>query len=356
MEVMDGDYRSQINYFRSVGVDLDKDSVILENKRVFETYIWVEAGVFLLFSVLLIALFLLYEKQTEKKVSGITEELIRINHGDYTYNMKNSEEGDLSILENEMYKTAIMLRESADNSRRDKESLKESLSDISHQLKTPLTSLLINLDNLYEHSDLPEEKRQLIVSGAKREVNKINVMVQQLLKLSRLDANAIEFEKIDASVFEIINSACDNVIALCDLKGIELIVKEIPPDEILCCDAYWEVEAISNILKNGVEHALSKVAVSYHNYGLYREIIIENDGPKISDEDARKIFTRYYRGESSTVDSVGIGLSLADSIVKQDGGYIVAEGFSREVCKGSDELEEGTRFILRYTGNPKVTD
>lgn len=344
MEVMNGNHQTTKNYFAIYGIDLRKDSVIAQNDKIFTAVLCGAIGVFVCFASVLFALYLHLERKTDKRIIEITQELARINAGDYSYNMNASEEGQISILENEMYKTAIRLKESAENSRRDKEHLKESLSDISHQLKTPLTALQINLDNLEEHPNLPEEKKQMILTNAKREVSKVNIMIQQLLKLSRFDANAIEFEKIQASVYDLLQQSVENVSALCDLRGVELCIHGDGPqgaicvEEKLCCDAYWEVEAISNILKNGVEHAKSRVDIVYHNYELYKEIVIANDGPRISDADARKIFTRYYRGESSTIDSVGIGLSLADSIVKQDGGYIFAEA-----------TDEGTRFVIRYT-------
>lgn len=343
------------NYLIQYGIDIETDSVVTQNKKEFSLFLFVDVaiGVFLI-AVLFIVMDRVFQNW-DKKLEEITDDLVRINTGDYSYDMNTGEEGKLSILESEIYKTAIKCRESAENSRKDKEKLKESLSDISHQLKTPITSLMINLDNLEEYPDLPEEKRLMLIANAKRETNKVNQMVQMLLKLSRLDADAIEFVKKDVAVDSIIYKSIENILALCDLKGIDVSyggisvtednihkLTEKENTETLNCDPYWEIEAISNILKNGVEHAKSKVSIEFAGYEMYSEIRIANDGEQISTEEAGKIFTRYYRGETSVIDSVGIGLSLADSIVRRDGGYIMAEAYERETG------ETGTVFTIRY--------
>lgn len=351
------------------GIESLTSSAIAENNKLFAMYLAIDLAVAILISIVIFVIVNRIFVYWDKKLEAITTDLAKINSGDYSYDMNTGEEGKLSILESEIYKTAITCREAAENSREDKEKLKESLSDISHQLKTPITSLLINLENLEEYPDLPEEKRMLIVGNAKRDTNKINQMVQMLLKLSRLDADAIEFVQKDVPVDHIINKSIENVLALCDLKGVDIsytntetgeekhgesvIVGEekhgentVIGDEkhgqrTIFCDEYWEIEAVSNILKNGIEHAESTVRISFTEYEMYSEIQIENDGDPISKEEAGKIFTRYYRGETSVIDSVGIGLSLADSIVRRDNGYIIAESYEKD-------NENGTRFTIRY--------
>lgn len=329
------------------GIESSTSSAIEENNKLFAIYLAVDIAVAILISVVVFIIMNRVFVYWDKKLEDITADLAKINSGDYSYDMNTGEEGKLSILESEIYKTAITCREAAENSREDKEKLKESLSDISHQLKTPITSLLINLENLEEYPDLPEEKRMLIVGNAKRDTNKINQMVQMLLKLSRLDADAIEFVQKDVPVDHIINKSIENVLALCDLKGVDISYTNTETSEgkqgegTIFCDEYWEIEAVSNILKNGIEHAESTVRISFTEYEMYSEIQIENDGDPISKEEAGKIFTRYYRGETSVIDSVGIGLSLADSIVRRDNGYIIAESYEKD-------NENGTRFTIRY--------
>ena len=329
------------------GIESSTSSAIEENNKLFAMYLAIDLAVAILISIVIFVIVNRIFVYWDKKLEAITTDLAKINSGDYSYDMNTGEEGKLSILENEIYKTAITCREAAENSREDKEKLKESLSDISHQLKTPITSLLITLENLEEYPDLPEEKRMQIVGNAKRDTNRINQMVQMLLKLSRLDADAIEFVQKDVPVDHIINKSIENVLALCDLKGVDISYTNTETGDekhgqsTIFCDEYWEIEAVSNILKNGIEHAESTVRISFTEYEMYSEIQIENDGDPISKEEAGKIFTRYYRGESSVIDSVGIGLSLADSIVRRDNGYIIAESYEKD-------NENGTRFTIRY--------
>ncbi len=340
MDILESREGEKADFFAKFGIDRDTEAAVKENRKAYQRGLYLVVAAAFILGGLPIAGIILMEKRNERSIKRITRELADINDGRYDFDLNSSSEGSLSILENELYKTAITLKEAAENSQKDKESLKDSLSDISHQLKTPLTSLSISLENLEEYPELPIEKRQVIINRAKRDVNKVNQMVQLLLKLSRFDANAIEFHRAANDVRTIIDNAYENVKALCDLKGIEVIISPYEDKTLLNCDAYWETEAVTNILKNGIEHAEKQVTVSYKNYELYSEIVIENDGMSISDEDARNAFNRFYRGEQATADSVGIGLALAEAIVKEDGGYIIAEA-----------IDHGSRFIIRYTEN-----
>lgn len=338
MDLLESEQGDFGDFFYRYGIAYDEDSAIRESRESFLHFIIVTAAVALILALLPVIYLYLATAEENKRIQKITSELANINQGNYSFDMDSGMEGDISILENELYKTAITLKESAENSQKDKESLKDSLSDISHQLKTPLTSLAISLDNLEEYPDLPKEKRQIIIQRAKRDVNKVNKMVQQLLKLSRFDANAIEFVRKETAMADIVDNAMEDVRALCDLKGITLSVEENSDRNAqLLCDAYWETEAVTNILKNGVEHAATCVTVGFYNYELYKEIVVFNDGEPISEEAAKNAFNRFYRGENANPDSVGIGLALAYSIVKEDGGYILAEA-----------AEGGTRFVMRY--------
>lgn len=274
-------------------------------------------------------------------ISSISQYIVDINKGNYQFDMETSAEGEFSILESEVYKTTIMLKEAADNSRLDKERLKDSLSDISHQLKTPLTSLIINLENL-ESVDINEQSRERLIGNAKRDTNRISQMVQQLLTLSKLDANVIEFKKEKGVLSYIVHEAMDNVEALADLMEIAVVEDNTKDSNAnITCDIYWEIQAITNILKNAIEHAKSTVTISYLNCELYKEIIIQNDGEPISEIDRKNIFERFYSGEKTTKDSVGIGLSLANAVVKNDGGYIVVES-------DEEKTDGGVKFIVRY--------
>ena len=196
---------------------------------------------------------------------------------------------------------------------------------------------MINLENLEDHPEIEPEARNRLIGNAKRDTNRISRMVQQLLTLSKLDANVIEFKKEKVSLAKIVEEAMENVAALSELRAIPVLEEAgEESNTYITCDSYWEKQAITNILKNAIEHAGAQVIVRYRNCELYKEIVIENDGAPISETDRKNLFHRFYSGENSAKDSIGIGLSIANAIVKNDGGYIVVES------------DTTTRFILRY--------
>ena len=230
-----------------------------------------------------------------------------------------------------------MLKAAADNSLLDKQRLKDSLSDISHQLKTPITSLVINLENIEDNPDIDIESRNRLIANAKRDTNRINHMVKQLLTLSKFDSNVVEYKKEKVLLSSIVGEAIENVSALSELMGIEIVCKNKEGEDAeLICDSYWQKQAITNIQKNGIEHAKTQVTISYEDCGLYRQIIIENDGQPISEEERKNIFKRFYSGQNSSNENVGIGLAIANAAVRKDVGYIVVDS------------DDSVRFIVRY--------
>ena len=191
---------------------------------------------------------------------------------------------------------------------------------------------------------MDEASKNRILRRAKHDVVNISHMVSAILKLSRLEADVVEFNEKETKLSDITESAADRVTALCDLKDIRLkIKKDSDTNAVVYCDSYWQTEAVTNIVKNAVEHAAKNVAIGYYSYEMYDEIVVENDGMAISDEDKKNIFKRFYRGQNFAADSVGIGLSLAESIIRHDNGYVMVDDLFNEKKEC-----EGTRFVVRY--------
>lgn len=334
---------------KKYGIDMEKDSAVLSNEKALKGALWLDIFLVVLFAGGFCIYIVLIRFSFKRQVRQAADYLRRINQGDYRLVMADSTEGEISILKGELFKTAIYLRESAENAKADKLLLKDALSDISHQLKTPLTSLSINLEG---NPDMASENRNRIMRRAKRDVDNISHMVQAILKLSRLEADVVEFDEKDTLLSEIVSEAADNVMALCDLRDIRLSIDEgSDKDACIHADAYWQCEAITNIVKNAVEHAESEVRIGFYRYEMYAEITVQNDGETISDEDKKHIFTRFYSGSGQPADSIGIGLSLAEAIVRHDNGYILVEDCKKDILK--DTLNEknecsGTRFVVRY--------
>lgn len=327
------------NILKQYGLDIEKDSFILNNEKVYLNSI--KVTIIITSSLFLIVLFiiLVHEYIKLKNINNLTKALEEINNKNYKIDIDDFREDELSILKSEIYKTTIMLKEQADNSTLDKINLKDSLSNISHQLKTPLTSINIMLDNILDSEEMSEDVRTEFINNIKREISNINFLVAGILKLSRLDANVVNFIVEKVKVKDIINECIKNVSSLCDLKNISI---DVTGNEMLKinCDFKWEVEAITNILKNCVEHSNnnSKIDIKYINNKMYTEITIKDYGVGIPEKDVKHIFERFYKGSNSTSDSIGIGLSLSKSIIEQENGTINV----------NSKLNRGTVFTIRY--------
>ena len=189
-----------------------------------------------------------------------------------------------------------MLKEAAENSNKEKLELKDSLSDISHQLKTPLTSILIILDNLIDDPEMDKDIREDFIKDIKREINVINFLVQSILKLSKLDTNTINFIEDEIELNKIVIEAIKNVSMLSDLRNVNVNLK-IKSNSVIKCDFKWQVEAISNILKNCIEHSNenSDVIVIIEDNKVYSKIIIKDNGGGIAKEDLPHILKDFIK-------------------------------------------------------------
>lgn len=339
IEILNQDENENNDIFREYGIDLEKDSAILENDQKFKEFIIVDIIVISIFIVTIEIIFLIYNHQKEKKIQEITKYLEEINRGNYKLDIEDNTEDELSILKNELCKTTVMLNEVAENSRKDKINLKNSLSDISHQLKTPITSINIMLDNILEDKNMPEDIRNDFLKNIKREIVNTSFLVESILKLSKIDSNSVKFIIKEVTVYDIIKAVKQNVAIISELKGIDINVKGNKTDSIKC-DEKWQIEAITNIVKNCIEHSREneKLEIIYEKNKMYTEIKIKDYGVGISKKDLPHIFERFYKGENSSSDSVGIGLALSKAIIESNNGYIQVES----------ELGKGTIFKIRY--------
>ena len=325
--------------FREYGIDLKYDSAILVNDKWFRRYLCLSISLFLAFMGLFWGMFFRYYKTKEKRVKEIIKDIEQINHGNYSLDLEDNSEDELSILKNELYKTTVMLKEVAENSIKDKIGLKDSLSDISHQLKTPLTSISILLENLIEGQVMEEKIRNEFLKDIKREVTNIQFLVETLLKLSKFDSNCVKFVKKEVKIQKLVQEALKNVEILCELKRIK--IKTIGNDrDQLVCDPKWQIEALTNILKNCMEHSTSdsELEIIYEQNKVYSQIKIRDNGMGIDEQDLPHIFERFYKGKNSSYESMGIGLALAKSIIEEDNGYIGVES----------ELGKGSIFTIKY--------
>jgi signal transduction histidine kinase len=323
---------------KKYGIDTT-EWIVFSNEQLNAIAICVNSVVCLISGLALLTVFVFYIRKTKLENNEITNYIQQINNGNYTLKIEENSEDENSILKNEVYKTTVKLREQSENSRKDKEALRDSLSDISHQLKTPLTSAMIMLDNLIDDENMPENIKREFLSDIKRSTNNISFLVQSLLTLSKLDAGTIKFNLKNENLKSIFDDCIQNNTVLAEIKNVNTI--NICDETIeICCDYKWICEAISNILKNCIEHTQEngEVKLSAERNKLYTKIIISDNGTGIYPDDLPHIFERFYKGKNSNDDSVGIGLALAKEIVEKNGGYISVDS----------QLGKGTIFIIRF--------
>lgn len=327
------------NLFNEYGYDINKDSYINQNNEVYIKFNIIKIFILLLSFMILIYLFVRYYFKRDNEIEKIIKCLEKINQKNYEIDINDVSEDKLSILKHEIYKTTVMLKENTEKANQDKINLKNSLQDISHQLKTPLTSSIIMLDNIIDDLENDIEIKPEFIKKVKKDISKISFLIQSILKLSMFESNTITFIRKEIPVKKIINSSIENIENLCDLKNIKIVVKDRSKNKIYC-DYRWQVEALTNILKNAVDYSFndSIIIVEVDKNNTYTQIKIKDFGKGMSEDETINIFKRFYKGKNSSSDSNGIGLSLAKAIIEKDNGRVIVNSL-----KG-----EGTTFSIKY--------
>lgn len=295
--------------------------------------------IFIIFLILIcfilivsLILSLLYFGKIYKDIKDMTDYVYNSSEG-RNFEMKNrNQEGQIGLLKTELIKMINILKEKVELLNNEKIFLNEVISDISHQLKTPMTSLIILNDLMYE--DLPKETKIEFLDKIKSQLNRMEWLIKSMLKLSKVEAKVIDFEKKEVKVSELIKKSISPSLIPMEIKNIELTVNG---DENISYigDINWSCEAFVNIIKNCVEHTETngKINISYEENPLYCEVVIKDSGEGIDKKDLPHIFKRFYKGKSSKDDSVGIGLAMAKSIIESQNGDIYVKS---EKNKGSE--------------------
>ena len=312
---------------------------IKELENSMNTSIRINIAIIVLLGVIAIIVALIYTNKRDKSLRSINKYLDKVNNGNYELKIEDNGEDEISRLRNELYKTTILLRESAENSEKEKTNLSNSLADISHQLKTPLTSIRIMLDNIEENPNMDEKTRNEFIEEISRQIDWISSLVISLLKLAKFDAGAIVMQDTQINVKKLIDNVINNLAIMIDIKNIK-IEEKIDEDVILRADYNWQLEALTNIIKNCIEHSKedSKIKIEVENNSIFVKIKITDEGEGIAKEDLSHIFERFYKSKQASENSIGIGLSLAKTIIEKENGYI----------KVDSELGKGTTFEIKY--------
>lgn len=324
---------------KKYGIDWEQENIIISleeqnQKNIIQIII-------LNIIILLISIFVIlyFFQRRNKKIEQLIQYMEQIMQKNYELKIENNTEDELTHLRNELYKITVLLKEQADTEQKERKQLSKSISDISHQLKTPLTSISIMLDNMIENPSMEEKTKEQFIHEIRRQIEWINWLVISLLKLSRLDANVEIFQQEEVKIEELIQNTIQNLAIPIEIKNQEIIVQGDKNAKIIG-DYKWQLEAINNVVKNAIEHTPEnkKIWITLEENSLFTKIVIKDEGPGIAKEDIKHIFKRFYKGKNSSENSIGIGLALAKSIIEKQNGYISCYS----------KLKEGTVFEIKY--------
>lgn len=298
----------------------------------------------LLVSILLLCLclggyFWYLDRKRSRQIRKLVTYLQDLSTRAYELHLAENSEDELSLLSNELYKLVVILQEASELNRTAKQNLETALADISHQLKTPLTSMQVMIDNLYDDSDMPAEIRQDFIRSLRQQIESMSELVATLLNLAKFDNGSIKMQQKPVKIGGLLMKVHEHLAALADLQGVEINISG-DLDTTIPLDSRWQTEALTNVIKNCLEHspAGKNIDVEVIDGPIFVKIIIQDYGEGIAKNDLRHIFERFYKAKNSAADSVGIGLSFARTAIEADGGQISAKS-----AEG-----QGTTFTVKY--------
>lgn len=287
--------------------------------------------------LVLLAVFWNLTRKRYERLEQLSSQLEEILYGNDSLAFLPDEEGELAVLSDRIYKMTIRLREQTEQLQEEKAYLKDSLADISHQIRTPLTASRLVLQKLRNPS-LTEPERRTLLMEEEQLLSRVERLMEMLLKLARLESGTVELEKKTISVNEVVQKALEPLKILLDIKGIE-VDAELPGQICFEGDLLWSVEAVENLLKNCLEHTPDggKLIISAEENPIFLGMTIRDTGRGFSEEDIPHLFERFYRGKDSAVSGTGIGLALAEMIIRRQNGTI----------RAANHPEGGAGFFIR---------
>lgn len=339
IKILNGTEQSQKKYILEKYGYTQNTVAIGEISKERSSFIKIDIAIIIAGGIVVTIVLLSYNKKREEKISDINSYIGKVNRGNYELKIEENGEDELTKLRNELYKTTVLLRETAENSEKEKTNLSNSLTDISHQLKTPLTSIRIMIDNIQNNPDMDEKTRNEFIEDISKQIDWISSLVISLLKLAKFDAGSIVMRDEEINVKKLIQNIISNLAILIDIKDIK-IEENISEQITLFADYNWQIEALTNIIKNCVEHSFDggKIKIEAESNSVFTKIIITDEGEGIEKKDLNRIFERFYKSAKSSENSIGIGLALAKTIIEKERGYIKVES----------EVGKGTKFEIKY--------
>ena len=268
--------------------------------------------------ILLFCGFIYWRRNIFQRIRILTDDLEKMNQGDSVL-LRKEAEGEFSKLQDEIYKTVTSLQQTRDYAVRAKNQFADHLSNIAHQLKTPVTSISLSLQMLQKTNS------SKYILQIKRQLNRLKYLEEALLLLARIDAGTLVLKKGKTDVFTLLMLAADNLQELSVQYGVSIDVLKTEEADI-SADPEWTMEAVINLMKDCMEHSPEggRVYCTYEKNPLYIQINIWDEGPGFPEEDIPYLFDRFFRGKNAKKDSIGIGLSIAREIIEMQDGVVRA--------------------------------
>ncbi len=332
------DVNNTDNILKKYGINTDEILINLNlEEKTNRNLIFNILFVLLLF-VILLTIFIIYELIKNKKLRKISYYLEELYNKNYSLLVSSNNEGEISLLKNNIYKVTVMLREENDILKKEKKALSDSISDISHQIKTPLTSISVMLDILSSEKNIDEDRKNKILHEVTKQIKWINWLLVSLLKLAKLDTKTVNYKFESINLNEFINDCVKKLEIIIEINNVNVVTKINENIEIYI-DKDWMKEAVINIIKNAIEHSREngEIDIECETNSVYTSIKIVDYGEGINKTDLENIFKKFYKGKNSNKDSIGVGLSLAKRIIEQQNGTITVKS----------EPNKGTTFEIK---------
>ena len=314
-----------LKYFQ----DLDKaHNNLLISEVIFVT---------ILFCVLNAA-YIWYQWNQDRKLKELDQYLLAVLAGNYNLDIRDYEDGILSSLKNDVYKMSVLLKEDKEHALEQQKYLESVLSDISHQLRTPLTSMYV-MNDLLSDGKMRGNRKKEILSKNRTQLERIEWLITTLLKMSRIDAGTVTFKREKVNTKDLIKQALEPINIPIELKKQTVLIVGDKKSTVIL-DKKWTTEAFVNLLKNAHEHTPvgGMIIIKITDNPLFTEFLIQDNGSGIAKEDLPHIFERFYKGKNSSSESIGIGLNMSKTIIQKENGTIMV-----------DSVEgKGTTFTIRF--------
>ena len=307
------------------------------NQKLYN-YIYIIIGVNIFVTCLISAYYLFALYKNEREIKNVRNYLKEISNKNYKTDLIDISESEISNLKGELYKIVVELKEKSQNLANDRETLSNYLADISHQLRTPLMAITVMTDAIIQNKSSLDKKTQKIVWKISDQLDRMNWLVDSLLKMAQLETKTVVLSKEQYKLKDLVETVKNNMSIFIEQKN-QVIDNEIEDDIYINIDQKWMNEAIENIVKNCIEYSKenSTIVINSAKNPLYTEIFIKDNGKGISKNDLPRIFDKFYKGENSSSNSFGIGLAFAKSVVESHCGEISAKSYENE----------GTTFIIK---------